>query len=959
MNEGLMNFLRRFRSWLHTNLRRSGTEREMDAELRFHMDAYTKDLVRSGVSPEEAMRRARIEFGGIENAKEQCRDARGLNLIDSLLQDTRYGLRMLAKNPDFTAVAIFTLALGIGANTTIFSLVDAVMLRSLPVRDPQRLVVLSWKAHNDPNYHGYSNYGDCGKSGNGSGCSFSLPFFEEMRKEAKVFSSLAAFSGPTQFDVGGNGPASIGRGELVSGDFFETFGVGTILGRPLGREDDTLTAPLVAVLSHGYWKSAFAGDRSVIGRTIRLNGVPCTIVGVAEKAFTNLAPGKTQDFFLPIRSVSQLNLGWIGDGTLPDRQAWWVVMVGRLKDGVTIAQAQAAATLIFTNEMLHGSKPLSKAEDDPTIILTAAPQGLSGQRRQFSNLLYVLMAAVGLVLLIACTNLAGLALARSAARQKEMAVRLALGGGRWRIARQLLTESLMLSLAGGGLGVFMAEWGVKAFQTLFSGRSDQGFPFIVSADWRVFAFTLSVSVLTGLLFGVAPALRSTCVDLTPALQENASTLPGGVGRSRKGLHFGGGLVAAQIALSVIVLVGAGLLVRTVQNLRAVDPGFDTRNILIFGIDPSLLAYKDERIQELYRELQERFSAVPGVVSASYASTPLLSGSLWATDLHIPGQPPKSSVETDTIAVGPEFFSTMHISVLDGRTFTSADIVSASLTKAAEKTAQDSAKQSGSSATSRTDPQTPVTGAPIPIIVNEAFAKKYFEKQNPLGQHLDDSEGDEPSPGPKSAGYQIIGVTKNTKYDSLRHEIGPAMYQPLTKGGAHFELRTAVEPNSLIPVVRDIVNRVDSNLPLFDVRTQSERIEQLMVQERIIARLSSFFGILALLLTCIGLYGLLAYEVTRRTREIGIRVALGAQQLNVIGLVVGQGIILVIVGAVFGLGAGFGMTRYLESLLFGVRPVDPLTFAAVVILLFIVALIACYLPARRASRVDPMVALRHQ
>src|SRR5208337_1577887 len=455
-----MTFWSRMKAWLRAAFRRSSMEREMDAELRFHIDAYAEDLVRAGVPREEAVRRARIEFGGIEQAKEQCRDARGVTFVDSLLQDIRFGLRMLAKNPGFTAVAVLTLALGIGANTAIFSLVDAVMLRSLPVRDPQRLVVFSWKAHNNPDYHGYSNYGDCGRSGDGSGCSFSLPFFEQMNREAKFFSSLTAFSGPTQFDVGGNGPASIGRGELVSGDFFETFGVGTILGRPLGREDDTLAAPLVAVLSHGYWQSAFGGDRSVLGRTIRLNGVPCTIVGVAEKSFTNLAPGKTQDFFLPIRSISQLNLGWIGNGTVPDPQAWRVVIVGRLKNGVTVAQAQAAATLIFSNEMLHGGKPVSKAEDDPAIVLTAVPQGLSGQRRQYSNLLYVLMAAVGLVLLIACTNLAGLALARSAARQKEMAVRLALGGGRWRIARQLLTETLMLSLAGGALGVLMAEWGV-------------------------------------------------------------------------------------------------------------------------------------------------------------------------------------------------------------------------------------------------------------------------------------------------------------------------------------------------------------------------------------------------------------------------------------------------------------------------------------------------------------------
>ena len=952
-----MNLWNRLRAWLRAMFQRSSMESEMDAELRFHLEAYAEDLIQSGVKRTEAERRARIEFGGVERTKEECRDARGLRFVDGLIQDLRFGARMLAKDFGFTAVAVLTLALGIGANTAIFSMIDAVMLRSLPVHDPERLVVFNWRAHSNPKYHGYSNFGDCGPGGGGAGCSFSHPFFDRMHKEQTVFSGVTAFAGPMQFDIGGNGHASIGHAELVSGDFFKTLGVRTVLGRPLGPEDDAAAAPPVIVLSYRYWKSAFNGDPTVIGRAIRLNGAPCTIAGVADSSFTNLAPGKTQDFFLPLRSAAQMNIRWLGNpAALADPQIWWVVIMGRLKEGVSIGQAQAAATTIFSNEMLHGAKPLSKPEDAPAILLAAAPQGLSGGRGRYSSLLYVSMAAAGFVLLIACANLAGLALARSGARRKEIAVRLVLGGGRWRIARQLLTECVLLSVAGGALGVLLAEWGVKAFCALLSNGAEQPFPFVVSPNWRVLLFALGTSVLTGLFFGVAPALRDTRVDLTPALKENAATLPGIVGRGGRKFHLGGALVVAQVALSIVVLVGAGLLVRTLHNLRSVAPGFDTRNVLLFGLDPSLLGYKDERTQNLYRELQERFAGLPGVTSASYASVPFLNGSLWSTDLHLPGQPEKSNVETDTLAVGPEFFATLRIPLVAGRTFTAADFASAHRTWAAEQAASE-AMASGTRAAAAK--KQPAAGAPIPILVNETFARNYFENRDPVGQHVEDSVGDDETPAGKSAGYQIIGVVGNTKYSDLRREIQPAMFQPFTHGGAHFELRTAVAPDGLIPAVRDVVNSVDNNLPVFDVHTQSERIEELMVQKRIIARLSSFFGLLALLLACIGLYGLLSSEVARRTREIGIRVALGAQQRNVAGLVIGQGTALVIVGVMLGIGAGYGVTRYLKSLLYEVRPVDPLTYAAVVILLFVVALLACYIPVRRAMRVDPMVALRYE
>jgi predicted permease len=881
--------------------------------------------------------------------------------MERLWQDARYSLRMLGKSPGFTAIAILTLALGIGANTAIFTLIDAVMLRSLPVRQPERVAVFKWKARNDPKYHGYSSFGDCGRSGGGSGCSFSVPLLDAMRKQASVFSGLTAIAGPMQVVLSGNGAPSMARGEIVSGGFFSTLGVNTVLGRALGPADDSPSAAPAVVLSYAYWQKAFGGDRSVLGRTIRLNGTEFTIVGVTDPHFTNLAPGKTQDFFLALWSASALNVRWLrGPEIMADSQSWWLVILGRLKDGVSIGQAQAAATSIFRNQVLHGAKPLSTEADDPAIVLTPAPEGLTGQRGRFSTLLYVLMAAVGFVLLIACANVAGLLLARSAARQKEIAVRLALGAGRRRMVRQLLTESLILSLIGGALGVLVAYWGVHTITALVSTNSDRPFPFVIAPDWRVLAFTISASVLTGIFFGLAPALRSTRLDLTTALKASASPLSAGAAHPGRRFHLGGALVIAQVALSILVLIGAGLLVRTLQNLRDINPGFDTQNVLIFGIDPTLSGYKEVQIQSLYRDLQDRFAAIPGVLSATYASDPLLSGSLWTTDVHLPGQPEKSSVETDTLAVGPGFFSTMHVRLLAGRAFNSSDFRAASATDASERAAEEESRKPASAGPPATVPHTPpAAGAPIPVIVNDAFARQYFGRQNPLGRYLDDSEGDEPRTAPKSAGYQIIGVARSTKYNDLRREIHPAMYRPLTGGGAHFELRTATAPTALVPLVRDIVNRADANLPIFDVATQSERIEQLLSQERIVARLASFFGVIALVLACIGLYGLLSYDVARRTREIGVRMALGARQREVLRLVVGQGIFLVLAGAAFGIAAAFGVTRYLASLLYGVRPLDPLTFIAVAILLFVVAIAACLVPARRAMSVDPMVALRYE
>ncbi|HLY62316.1 MAG TPA: ABC transporter permease [Terriglobia bacterium] len=881
----------------------------------------------------------------------------------TILQDARYGLRMLARNPAFTAVAVLTLALGIGANTAIFSVIDAVMLRSLPVRDQSQLVVLRWTAHAQPHRNGTSSYGDCagGEGGdkNPSGCSFPYPIFEMIRSEKEAFSGATAFAGPPQLVLSGNGPARVVRGELVSGDYFSTLGVSALVGRTLGPEDDSPSATPAVVLSYGFWQGAFGGDRSAVGRTISLNAAPFTIVGVTEPSFTSLTPGKTQDMFLPLSTVPRLNIHWGHD--LRTLNNWWLVIVARLKPGSSIGRAQAAASLIFRNEMLHGEKPASKAADDPAIVLLPAHSGLSGERGFFSKPLYVLMFVVGFVLLIACANVAGLLLSRAAARQKEMAVRLALGAGRARIMRQLLTESMTLSLGGGVLGVLFAIWGVEAMTALIARGADHPFPFVVAPDWRVLLFTVSISLLTGILFGIAPALRSSRLDLTPALKENSQSLPGGEAGRGRWLQLGKALVVIQVALSMIVLVGAGLMVRTLVNLRSINPGFDTRNLLLFGIDPTLTKYSDSKIQNLYRQLQERLAALPGVTSVSYSSDALLSGSLWTSDLHVEGQPEKSTQEVDMLAAGPDFLKTLRIPLIGGRTFTAADFEQANQAVAPEESSQQAATPSGASSAPKSSPS---AGPPIPVLVNTTFVRTYMTNQNPLGKRLtqgdnEGTSGDSAVGKPRTKTWEIIGVAGDTKYNDLRRQVQPAVYVPMTGGGAHFELRTQSNPAALIPVVRKTVNDADSNLPIFDVRTQSERVDELLTTERIISRLASFFGSLALLLACVGLYGLLSYEVARRTREIGIRMALGAESRDVLRRIAGEGIRVTLAGIAAGIIGGLALTRFLSSLLFGLQATDLATFAGVSLILLAVALLACYIPARRATKVDPMVALRYE
>jgi predicted permease len=916
--------MRTFRAWLSrfaAIFNRNKRDRELADELESHLDLHTDDNLRRGLTAEEARREALVRLGGIEQTKEIYRDRRSLPMIETLLQDLRYGARMLRKNPGFTAVAVLTLALGIGANTAIFTFIDAIMLHAVPVHDPAHLFVFGWTAHAQPGYHGYSSHGGCfaTKSDSApSGCSFSTPAFEQFRSLTDVFSSVTAFTGPAQLEVSGNGTASLASGELVSGKYFQALGVTPALGRTLVPADDTPSSDPAVVLNYGYWQSAFGGATSAVGKSIRLDGVPFTIVGIAEPQFTGTSPGRIEDMWFPLSIAPRLKIDWERPS---DSFVWWLQVAGRAKPGVSLTQAQAAASLVFRNELLHGAKPVSKPESDPAVALAPAQAGLVGMRKQFSMPLYISMAVVGIVLLIACANVAGLTLARSSARQKEIAVRLALGAGRARIVRQLLTESILLSAMGGALGIFFSHWGVHSLMVFISSSGLRQLGYEIRPDARVLLFTIAVSVLTGVFFGLAPALLATRVDLVPSLKDGRLSCASHAVRRR--FSLGNALVVAQVSLSIVILVGAGLVVRTLANLRSVDPGFDTRNLLLFSIDPALNGYDDVRIQSLYRDLGERLNSLPGVISASYSSDTLVSGSLWTEGVKIEGRTDETKVSTDIdmLKVGPGFFETMHIPSLSGRTFTVVDFG---------------------------------TGKPAPVaVVNRAFVRRFVGDRNPLGLHFGGTD-------PNDVQYEIVGVVGDTKYEDLRTEIAPTAFIPIeSKGGASFEVRTAGDPSALIPTVRRVIGDLDSEIPVFGITTQSQTIDHLLFAERLIARLSTLFGLLALLLACIGLYGLLSYEVARRTREIGIRMALGAQHKQVLRLVVRQGIVLALIGAVIGSALAIGVTRYLTSLLFGVRSTDPITFGAVTLLLLVVALAACWIPARRAMRVDPMVALRYE
>ena len=932
-----MSWIKECRLHLRSLFRKSQVDRELDEELRLHIERQTEENIAAGMTLRDAREAALRGFGATTLIKEECRDMRGWNLLETLFQDLRYATRMLTKSPGLTATVVLSLALGIGANTAIFSLVDAVLLKSLPVRNPQQLIVLNWAAPKWPSIvqsMSGSWYED-EKSGTTS-TALSYPFFERVHANAgRVLSGVFALSNLGDVNIGVNGNAGLEQGQLVSGDYFSTLGVQLVLGRALVPQDNRPGAAPAAVIGYDVWQERFGGDPSVAGKAITINGAAFTVAGVAPPEFFGVQPGSRIDVWIPLRMQPLVDprATQPNKSNFEDAGNWWVVVMGRMRPGVTETQARAALAVIFQQSIEPLVKPPAKPSEKPEILprmeVESAANGLDALRREFSKSLFVLLAVVALVLLIACANVANLLLGRASAREKEIAVRLAIGAGRRRLIRQFLTESVLLALIGGAAGLALAFWASDLLVRFFIDSRDL-VTLDVSPDLKILSFTAAVSVLTGILFGLAPALRGTRLDLTPALKSAV----GNRGGSRLGLSKT--LVVSQVALCLLLLVGAGLFVRTLQNLETANLGFNPSNLLLFRVDPTQSGYKEARLANFYRDLQVRVAALPGVRSASMSANPLVGGNISMLRITIQGAHPKDARAGDTSDlwnrpgsiqinfVGPNFLKTMGIPLLLGRSIGSTDDAS----------------------------------APKIAVVNELAARQIFGNRNAIGHRF--GFGDAKSSGD----VEIVGIAANAKYSHIREKDPAVAYIPCLQasdriGPMYFEMRTAGNPLDLVSSVRHVLRNMDKNIPLSDVKTQTQLIGQKLFHERLFARLTGLFSLLSLLLACVGLYGIMSYAVTRRTREIGIRMALGAERRDILIKVLRETLFTVIIGVAIGIPAALAATHVIKSQLFGLTATDPATVAGATLILVLTAAIAGYIPARRASRVDPTIALREE
>ena len=814
----------------------------------------------------------------------------------TLWQDIRYGFRMLWKSPGFTLVAVITLALGICANTTIFSFANALLLRPLPgVEDPHRLVAVYTSDYSSGRY-GSSSY----------------PDYLDFSSQSDVFSGLAAYSDAVANLIAADEAERVG-GTFVTGNYFTVLGVKPVLGRLLMPEDNTTPgAHPVIVISRALWERRFGSDPAILGKTLILNGRPYTIVGVASESFRGLRLGSPQEFWVPMMMESP--------SLLKERGSRWLGIIGRLKPRATLEQAQAQISTI--GDRLARAYPQTNLgtldqPDQPRPMTVETESRIGPQQRSMIILAsWLLIAAVGFVLLIACANVANLLLARAAVRRREIAIRLALGASRLRLVQQLLTESMLLALIGGTVGLLATLWTADFIPSFFTA-SEVG-ELDTSLDQRVLSYTLLVSLLTGVLFGLMPALQATRPNLLEALK----TETGGAVRRFGRFELRNMLVIAQVALSLVLLICAGLFVRSLRNAVTADFGFDPRNVMLASVNMTGAQLSKEQGKLFYQQLQERVGTLPGVRSVSLTRIVPISGGGQRRSVRIEGYQPKPNEdrELNTNVVGLNYFQTMGIPILQGRDFSPQDTE--------EK--------------------------PGVVVVNEEFARRYFPGQNPIGKRLRWS--------PKDPNLEIVGVVKTAKYRKLREDPLPFIYIPLAQEyqqGMTLLVRTASEPLAIVPAVRAEIKSLNKYLPVFSVKTMTEHIGTALAAERMMAVLLGVFGFTAMLLAAIGIYGVIAYGVTQRTREIGIRIALGAQAGDVLKLIVGHGLKLTLIGILVGLVGSFALTRVISSLLYGVSATDPVTFAVISLSLTTVALLASYIPARRATKVDPMVALRYE
>ncbi len=816
-----------------------------------------------------------------------------------LVQDLVFGLRMLRKSPAFTLVAVLTLALGIGVNTTIFSLINALLLRPVGgIQESERVVQL-------------------GGAYNGKGFNvFSFPNYLEVRDRNTIFSGVAVRQ-KTSFDVSNGERTKRVGGEAVSGNYFDVLGVRAFKGRTLTTEDDTTPgANPVAVISAALWQEEFGSSGQISGETIYLNSQPFTVIGVISEDFNGMVIGEKVDVWIPISMAVPLtpflassNIDWYNK-----RDATWIMPVARLKDGVTLQQAQAELTAIsqgLAQEYPKSNSRLSLVIDPNTGMTPISREAA----RQYTLLL---MGIVAIVLLIACANVANLQLARAVTRQKEIGIRLALGAGRWQIIRQLFIESLLLSLFGGLTGILISVWLNEMFLALLPQTQFLAIPtqLDLSLDFRVLAFTLAASILTGVMFGLFPAWQASKADLIAVLKESKV-----VGNKAEKSRLRNALVVLQVALSLILMIAAGLVIQTLRNAQAVNLGFDTENIITASVDLGRHNYSQPRGQNFYQQLSERAQALPGVERVSLASHVLLSGSAYGTDIRVEGQAENINVRFNTVT--PDYFATLNIPLLMGRNFSQPD----------------------------------KEGAPAVIIISEALARRLWDEENPLGKRFEMLGGID-----KGKIVEVIGVARDVKAHSLFENSLNYAYLPFSQNynsEMSLHLRATANPEALLAAIRSEVNALDKNLPLAEVTTLAMLLKEVLAPQRVNAALIAAFGLLALLLASIGLYGVMAYTVTQRTHEIGIRMALGAQQKDALLLIMEQGAKLIALGVALGIACALAVTRTLNSLLFGVSAIDTRTFMVVGLILTGVALLACWIPARRATKVDPMVALRYE